>query len=343
MNIEFAWPWLALLWPLPWLLRRRWRASDPPAVALTLPVPALLASATTTLGRDAHGDRLARLLLWAMWSLLLLAAMRPEQPGEPVPTPSSGRDLLLVVDISGSMNTEDMALGREAVSRLEAVKAVVHAFVEKRAGDRVGLVVFGTTPYVYVPLTFDRQTLMRMLLELQSGMAGGKTSVGDAVALAVKSLRDRPAHDRVVVLLTDGASNAGELQPEVAAGIAADNHVRIYSIGFGADTLRLPGGFGLDMQLVNPSSDLDEPTLQLLARSTGGRYFRARDTAGLAEVYRLIDEMEPVPQVDDALRPLTPLYPWPLAAAALCALALLLHQRWTDVARLRVAVGQVRT
>ena len=328
MNIEFAWPLLALLWPLPWLLRRRLRPLDPPAHALTVPVPALLASAADVRGQDASASRAARLLLWLAWTALLLAAMRPERPGEPVPAPSSGRDLLLVVDISGSMNTEDMALDGRPISRLEAVKRVVHAFVERRAGDRVGLVVFGTTPYAYVPLTFDRPTLMRMLLEVQGGMAGGKTAVGDAVALGVKLLRDRPATDRVIVLLTDGASNAGEVLPDVAAGIAAEHRTRIYSIGFGADALRLPGGFGLDMQLVNPTSDLDEPTLRHLATTTGGRYFRARDTAGLAEVYRLIDAMEPVPQVDEQLRPVTPLYPWPLGFAALCGLLLLAAQLW---------------
>ncbi len=327
MTIDFAWPLLALLWPLPWLLRRSLPAFDPPAHALTVPVPALLASAANADGRDTPVARAARLLLWLVWTALLLAAMRPEHPGAPVPAPSTGRDLLLVVDISGSMNTEDMALDGRPLTRLEAVKLVAHDFVERRAGDRVGLVVFGTTPYAYVPLTFDRPTLMRMLLEVQSGMAGGKTAVGDAVALGVKLLRDRPAQDRVIVLLTYGASNAGELHPDIAAGIAADHRARIYSVGFGADALRLPGGFGLDMQLVNPTSDLDEPTLRNLATRTGGRYFRARDTAGLAEVYRLIDEMEPVPQADERLRPVTPLYPWPLGAAALFALMLLAMQR----------------
>ncbi len=322
MNIELVWPWLLLLWPLPYLVQRILRPRTRSAWAIQARLPTLAQAAAEQHGAKQAQRPLQRLMLWCIWTALLGAATRPEQPGEAVAAPSSGRDLMLVVDISGSMNTEDMVIDGRPVDRLDAVKLVLRQFIAHRAGDRIGLVVFGSAPFLYVPLTYDHATLMGMLLELQSGIAGNKTAIGDATALAVKTLRDRPANDRVMILLTDGANNAGELRPEVAAGIAAQYEVRIHSIGFGADTLRLPGGFGFDLQLMNPSAELDEATLQQLSANTGGRYFRARDSAGLGEVYQIIDEMEPVPQNDQRLRPVTALYHWPLALA--CAIALLL-------------------
>ena len=322
MNIELVWPWLLALWPLPYLVQRTVRphARQTPAIRARIPTLAQAASEQHDTRQVRHP--LQQLLLWCMWTALLLAAARPEQPGEAVAAPSSGRDLMLVVDISGSMNTEDMVIDGQPVNRLDAVKLVLQKFIAQRAGDRIGLLVFGSAPFLYVPLTYDHSTLMRMLLEMQSGIAGNKTAIGDATALAVKALRDRPANDRVMILLTDGANNAGELRPEVAAGIAAQYKVRIHSVGFGADTLRLPSGLGFDLQLMNPSAELDEATLQQLATRTGGRYFRARDSAALREVYQIIDRMEPVPQNDQRLRPVTALYHWPLVVA--CAFALLL-------------------
>ena len=325
MNIEFVWPWLLVLWPLPYVVRRLLRPRARETTAIQARLPALAQAAAENEGRQQHQHPFVQIMLWCIWTALLLAAMRPEQLGNAVAAPSSGRELMLVVDISGSMNTEDMEIDGQTVNRLEAVKLVLHEFVAHRPGDRIGLVVFGSAPFLYVPLTFDHTTLMRMLLELQSGIAGNKTAIGDATALAVKTLCDRPADDRVMILLTDGANNAGELRPEVAAGIAAQYKVRIHSVGFGADSLRLPDGLGFDMQLLNPSAELDEQTLQQLARATGGRYFRARDSGGLQEVYRSIDSMEPVKQNDLRLRPVTALYHWPLAIG--CAIAVLLVLR----------------
>ena len=322
MNIELVWPWLLVLWPLPYLVQRTVRPRTRHALAIQARLPTLTQAASEQHGAKPVQHPLQQFMLWCMWTALLLAATRPEQPGEAVAAPSSGRDLMLVVDISGSMNTEDMVIDGQPVNRLDAVKLVLHKFIDHRAGDRIGLLVFGSAPFLYVPLTYDHATLMHMLLEMQSGIAGNKTAIGDATGLAVKTLRDRPANDRVMILLTDGANNAGELRPEVAAGIAAQYKVRIHSVGFGADTLRLPSGFGFDLQLMTPSAELDEATLQQLAKKTGGRYFRARDSGGLREVYQIIDRMEPVPQNDQRLQPVTALYHWPLAVA--CAIALLL-------------------
>ena len=219
------------------------------------------------------------------------------------------------------MNTEDMAISEGAtsamanqlVSRIDAVKLVVQDFIKRRTGDRVGLIVFGTNAYLYVPLTFDRATVADMLSGLHSNMAGGRTAIGDAIGLAVKTLQDRAGHTRVVILLTDGASNAGELTPARAAQIAADQHVRVHTIGFGGDTLRLPGFFGFDSRIVNPSADLDEAALTQVAQITGGRFYRARDPQELTKIYAELDQIEPSLQNAPNLRPFTPLHQWPLA------------------------------
>ena len=315
-HLHFAWPWALALLPLPLLIAWRMRPVVPRDAALLATAPLLIASAHAT-ATTGHVERpgWVTAALWLAWFALVAAICRPQLAGEPVQTPATGRDLLLAVDISGSMNTEDMAQGDQMISRLDAVKLVVQDFIGRRSGDRVGLIVFGTNAYLYVPLTFDRRTVAQMLSELHGNMAGGSTAVGDAIGLAVQNLRHRPAHDRVLVLLTDGASNAGELTPDRAALIAAEQHIRVHTIGFGGDTLRLPGFFGLDARIVNPSSDLDESSLSQIAARTGGRYFRARDPAQLAQIYATLDRIEPLAQEGAAARPLTAMHQWPLAAA----------------------------
>ena len=232
---------------------------------------------------------------------------------------------MLAVDISGSMGTEDMELGGQLVDRLAVVKRVVADFIGARQGDRLGLILFGTNAYLQAPLTFDLQTVDRLLSEAPVGIAGGKTAIGDAIGLAVKRLRQRPDGDRVLILLTDGANNVGEVAPVKAAELAAGEGIRIYTIGVGADELRMPSIFGaFGSRLVNPSADLDEDTLTRIAENTGGRYFRARDTEGLAEVYAIIDALEPVEQDPETYRPIAALYYWPMGCAWLLACLLLI-------------------
>jgi len=271
---------------------------------------------------DAAGPRFPRrmlFMLWLAWLLLLSAAARPQHVGEAVSLPVSGRDLMLAVDISGSMQQKDLQLGGRAVARIAVVKRVVSDFIDRRAGDRMGLVLFGTQAYLQAPLTFDRATLQRLLDEAPIGIAGGKTAIGDAIGLAVKRLRDRPEHNRVLVLLTDGANNVGEVQPRTAAELAAQAGVTIYTVGIGtergepSDMLRFRLGGG---------SDLDEETLAAIAETTGGRYFRARSTTELAEIYRILDALEPIAQPDETWRPVRELFHWPLALALALSLAL---------------------
>jgi Ca-activated chloride channel family protein len=313
--IEFVWPWSFALLPLPYLLQRWLPATQSHQAALRVPDLAPFISNTTT-GSPAHRFTFAIVALWLAWLLLLGAVARPQITGQPVNLPASGRDLMLAVDISGSMNTEDMELAGRRLNRLAVVKNVVSDFIQRRQGDRVGLILFGSNAYLQVPLTFDLATVESLLREAPVGIAGGKTAIGDAIGLAVKRLRERPEESRVLILLTDGANNIGEVEPLKAAELAAENNIRIHSIGVGAESLRLPGLMGiLGSRLVNPSADLDEATLQEIASTTGGRYFRARRTAELEEIYRLLDRLEPVEQEAATYRPVRSLFHVPLAAS----------------------------
>jgi len=319
--LGFDYPWAALLAPLPLLIYFLWPRAQQQQAALRVPFYAQLAANETMLPRHVRSRvRLFSLLLW--WLLLIAAACGPHWLGDAVSLPASGRDLMLAVDLSGSMQIEDMQIRDEPVQRLIAVKTVVDDFLQHRRGDRVGLIVFGTRAYVQAPLTFDLDTVGRFLREAQIGFAGEETAIGDALGLAVKRLRDRPGDRHVLILLTDGASNSGNVTPAAAAKLAADNHIVIYTVGIGADSMVIPGPFGTNFgaRRVNPSQDLDEDALKNIADTTGGRYFRARNPEELAGIYRLLDSLEPVVDNTQTYRPQSSLFFWPLGAAFLSSL-----------------------
>lgn len=324
--IQFVWPWLFLLAPLPLLVRYRWSLFDLPVAALTVPRLARFRAAGDSTPSALRKPRGHVLLLWIAWLALLAAAARPQWIGEPVQLPVTGRDVMLAVDLSGSMGTEDLVLEGQTTNRLAVVKRVLVDFIERRQGDRLGLVLFGTNAYVQAPLTHDLATVARLLDEAPIGIAGGRTAIGDAIGLGVKLLRQRPAEQRVLILLTDGASNAGAVDPRNAAELARTSGVRIYTIGVGAATLRMPGLFGMLGGVVNPSADMDEPTLNAIAERTGGQYFRAQDTEALMGVYAAIDALEPITLDPELYRPTAALFHWPLALAW-CAMLLLLLLR----------------
>lgn len=326
--IQLAWPGLLLLLPLPWLLRR-WL---PPATATAgqggaLFAPFAIALAEHGAARPAAAQRRWRHWLSVLvWLGLLLAAARPQWLGEPLALPQSGRNLMLAIDVSGSMETPDLASDGSQASRLDVVRQVAGEFIERREGDRVGLILFGSQAYLQAPLTFDHVTVRHFLDEAVIGVAGRETAIGDAIGLAVKRLRAAPGGQAVLVLLTDGQNTAGAVSPQQAAQLAAQSGLRIYTIGVGADQVRVQGLFGT--QLVNPSADLDEATLKAIAAATGGRYFRARDRAELESVYAALDRLEPVTGSDRVVRPVTALYPWPLGVALLLSLALATVSVW---------------
>ncbi len=322
---SLAWPLMLLALPLPWLAR----ALLPPVVATQdagLRVPSFKGFAV--LNDRSEAEQLLNWRFWVAvvaWLLLVLAAARPERIGDELDVPVSGRNLMLAVDLSGSMDAKDFELGARRVDRLTATKAVASDFIGRREGDRIGLILFGERAYLQVPLTLDRETVTTLLMEAFIGLAGEKTAIGDAITLAVKRIHDQGAAggEQVLILLTDGANTAGEIDPVKAAELAAQIGLRVYTIGIGAEQMVVSSITG-GMRRVNPSADLDEATLTKIADLTGGRYFRAKDTAGLQEIYRLLDEMEPVAEPEAGFRPVKSLYYLPLAGAFLLALVLAL-------------------
>ena len=321
MMFELAWPWLLLALPLPLIAARLLpRATGLIATALHLP------HAGFTLPQQADRSPvppLRKIFALVAWSLLVFAAARPQWLGAPQDIPRSGRDLLLAVDCSGSMSIEDMQLGGSPAPRFAAIQAIATDFIHRRNGDRVGLILFGTRAYLLVPLTFDLKTVGKQLSDSTIGLAGRETAIGDALGLGVKRLRDRPEKQRVLILLTDGVDTAGELDPKKATDLAEANRVRVYTIGVGAEAMRVNSLFG--SRVVNPSADLDEPMMKRMAEVTGGRYFRARNSDELADIYRTIDQLEPAADTKQSLRPIDELYWMPLAGAlAAAALGFLL-------------------
>lgn len=331
----FEWPFVFALAPLPLLVRWLLPKAAQRRAALLVPAPMHRAAASSQAQQADAPVRAKHLVLWALWLCLLSAAAGPRWQGEPIELPSSGRDLLLAVDISGSMKTPDMVYQDQQINRLQAVKGVVQEFVARRTGDRLGLILFGTQAYLQAPLTFDRTTVNQLLQEAQLGFAGENTAIGDAIGLAVKRLRARPEASRVMILLTDGANTAGNVSPRQAAELAAAANVKIYTIGLGAEQLQVPGLLGTQFgaRTVNPSLDLDEATLTHIATLTGGQYFRARNPDELQDIYRLLDQLEPSAQDGEVFRPQRSLFHWPLAAAfALSLMLYLLNQgvaHWT--------------
>jgi Ca-activated chloride channel family protein len=326
--IEWAWPWMLLLAPLPWLVRRALPLARSQEPALRAPFYEEWHQLGAGQGaRGGHVRMLPAVALWLLWLLLLLAAARPTWIGEAIELPNSGRDLMLAVDISGSMQVEDMQLGKNLVSRVEAVRRVGADFIDSRQGDRLGLILFGSNAYLQSPLSFDTATVKRFLQEAQIGFAGQETAIGDAIGLAVKRLKERPAESRVLILLTDGQDTASSVRPLDAAQLASDLGIRIYTIGIGAERMTLPGLFGSSFgsRQVNPAADLDEATLQKIAQTTGAQYFRARDPAELAGIYQLLDQLEPVEQETVSYRPRQALGYVPLLLALLLSFALALR------------------
>jgi Ca-activated chloride channel homolog len=332
--IEWIWPWLLLLAPLPWLVRRVIPAATTQQPALRAPFfQEWQQLSDSQRGRAARGGVVPLSLVWLVWLLLLVAAARPTWIGEPVEIPDSGRDLMMAVDISGSMAVEDMQVGESLVSRVDAVRHVGAEFISQRVGDRLGLILFGSNAYLQSPLSFDTVTVKRFLSEAQIGFAGKDTAIGDAIGLAVKRLKERPAESRVLILLTDGQDTASSVKPMEAAQLAAELGIRIYTIGIGAEALTLPGLFGsrFGSRQVNPAAELDEAGLQEIARLTGGKYFRARNPQELVDIYRLLDQLEPVEQETTRYRPRQALGYLPLLAALLTSFLLALRHCWPIV------------
>ncbi|GAB2690324.1 VWA domain-containing protein [Aliiglaciecola sp. 3_MG-2023] len=307
---EFAWWWVLFALPLPLLVLLLPKKERQQGAALR--VPALTANIQTN-SRKTGPNRFNLLLATLAWIALVLAAARPQWLGEPVNIPSQGRDLMLAVDLSGSMNQEDMVVNGRRVNRLIMIKSVLSDFIERRVGDRLGLILFADTAYLQAPLTYDRKTVEQLLLESQIGLVGEQTAIGDAIGLSIKRFASKEESNKVIILLTDGQNTAGNITPAQANELAINNDVTVYTIGVGADSMITQGFFG--QRQTNPSRDLDEKMLTELAESTGGQYFRAKDTQSLQQIYSILDALEPIERDNRQMRPLQALYFYPLMLA----------------------------
>ncbi len=313
---KFIWPEVFFALPLPllfYLLLPAARSNT--GKALRIPFFKELAEFGDTSSKKSSSW--LKIIAIISWILLVTAGARPQWIGEPLSTPISGRDLLLAVDISGSMKVKDMKINGEAVNRLTMIKKVAGDFIKRRQGDRIGLILFGTRAYLQAPLSLDRKTINQFLQESMIGIAGEKTAIGDALGLAVKRLHMRPGKRKVLILLTDGANTAGSIEPLKAAELAKTDNITIYTIGIGAERMVVDTFFG--RRVMSPSADLDEESLTKIAQLTGGRYFRARESADLEKIYALVDKLEPVESEDYSLRPIHELFPWPLGCALVLA------------------------
>lgn len=316
---EFAWLWCFLLLPLPWIYRRWLPPAKSRSAALQVSFMARL-SALQPLSPAVQppGRKWPYLIVWV---LLVSAAARPQWLGDQLPTATTGRDMMLAVDLSGSMEFRDMRLDGEPVDRLTLVKHLLGEFIESRRGDRLGLILFGSQAFVQAPLTHDRHAIRVWLEESFIGLPGRQTAIGDAIGLAVKRLIEEPESSRVLVLLTDGANTAGNVSPLRAARLAAEHQIRIFTIGVGADPQSdedsITDAWGLQYE---PSIELDEGTLRQIAWLTGGEYFRTRTGTDLQAIYAQLDKLEPSLRAGIPDRSVTPLYPWPLALAWLLSL-----------------------
>lgn len=314
---EFAWWYALFILPLPLLVRLLPAKARQQQAALKIPyhLQTVSSSGPSVINRrPVHGA------FWLIWILCVLAAARPQWLGEPVSIPNEGREMMLAVDLSGSMKVGDMQINGQQVNRLTMIKSVLSDFIDRRVSDRLGLILFADTAYLQAPLTFDRQTVAQLLDEAVIGLIGERTAIGDAIGLAVKRLDEKEQTNKVLILLTDGQNTAGNISPQQAKELAIANDVTVYTIGVGADSMVIENFFG--SRQVNPSQELDEEMLGDIAAATGGQYFRARNTAELEQIYQRLDELEPIKGDSQKMRPLSALYFYPLAAALMISILL---------------------
>ncbi|MDI1352525.1 MAG: VWA domain-containing protein [bacterium] len=315
---ELANPWVLLLIILPFIL---WHAL--PRAKLTVPIALKVPFFNAMLGIVNQEKRSvatsAKMVIPALiWFFLIIALAGPRWIGDPRPVTRDGYNIMMALDLSGSMEMNDMMLHGRPVSRLTVVKRAAEQFVQERLGDRIGLILFGTRAYLQTPLTYDRHSVLMRIEDATAGLAGQTTSIGDAVGLAVKRLEGVPQDGKIIILLTDGANNSGVLQPLKAAELAKSDGIKIYTIGLGSEPD--PRAMSTDLLTLNASADLDEDTLKKMADMTDGRYFRATDTESLHSIYKTINQLETVQQEQATVRPQKEYYPWFIGCALLLCL-----------------------
>ncbi|MFY7697565.1 MAG: VWA domain-containing protein [Legionella sp.] len=305
---ELAYPWVLLALILPIIIRLFFRPlSASGSAALIVPFykslyPVIVNKKNNVLTHKSSN------LFFIVWTLVVLALSNPRWVGEPLPAAYDGHNIMLALDISASMKLTDMLVNGQYISRLNVVKRTAVDFVQKRTGDKIGLILFGSVAYLQTPLTYDHQNIITRIDDASIGLAGQATAIGDAIGLAVKRLQQVSDKSRIIILLTDGVNNSGILTPQKAAELANSEHIRIYTIGLGLGD----DPHGLTSFFSN-AADLDEESLKIVANLTGGKYFRAMDMKSLEDIYQTIHRLETIRQKGQSLRPQKEYYCWPLA------------------------------
>ncbi len=312
--LRFASPYLLLLLLLlPAIIWYRYRRHRTPAMASSALFPAEGIPASAAL----RFRLLVQAIKYAVLCLMVVALSRPQWGTERTEVLTEGINIVMALDLSESMAALDFKKKGRVVNRLVAVKGVVQEFVAGRSGDRIGMVVFGTHAYTQLPLTRDYNTMVSMLERLEIGAAGKSTAIGDAIGISLKRLADIESRSNIIILLTDGQSNAGELSPDTAAEIAAEKGIKIYTIGVGsrgkAPFLIKDPLFG--ERYVYQRVNIDEDTLKAIANKTGGLYFRAENLEGLHQIYETIDKLEKTEIKVDIFADYNEIYPWLLIPA----------------------------
>ncbi len=315
--LTFSHTWLLLLIPLPWLIRRWLPTHQEQKTAVRVPfmqrisrLAGVQPGSSTAVAKRPFSQWL---VLSLAWLLVIVALARPQWLEDPVINELPMRDLMVAVDLSGSMEAEDFTdTAGNVVDRLTAVKQVLDAFFARREGDRVGLILFGTAAFVQVPFTDDLDVVRELLEEAQVRMLGPRTMLGDAMGLAINQFERSEVEDRVLIVLTDGNDTGSLVPPDRAAEIARDSDVVVHTIAIGDPT-------------ATGEQALDEKTLEGIAVTTGGRYFHANDREELEEIYAYLDEINPRQVDTQSYRPLTDLYHWPLAGSLLMTLLYIMY------------------
>jgi len=329
-ELTFEWPWMFLLLLLPFLFRQwakpaksKSSASKQTEQALKIPFLDELESSAVQKPQPSSKPTFKyifpKLLLFTSWVLLITAVAKPMWIGKITNYPISSRNIIVAVDLSGSMAKHDFILKGKPVTRLDATKKVAIDFIDHRVGDRIGLILFADHAYLQAPLTRDRQTVMRLLDEAELGLAGERTALGNAIGLAVKKVQEHEDQEHVLVLMTDGAATVG-VSVDEAIRFANKVNLKIYTLGIGSSTSASSAILSRNKR----TNGLDEKTLKKIAHNTGGLYFRATDVSELESIYQELDKLEPVVDTSQAWHPRKDLFHVPLALAFLLLILLAL-------------------
>ena len=343
--MAFFWPWLLVLIPMPIFLKLFWRSKNR-LLRHQCETPSLRIPTYNVLVQESRTEKISgglnqkQVLLWLIWILLVISAAQPLWLGDRENIPVSGRDLMFLVDTSGSMRQMDFirldqshqttqqskslttqsidSFNNLTISRLDLVKQLAAEFIKARQGDRIGFILFGQRPHVRAALSYDHQAIVQLILESEIALAGESTAIGDAIGLAVKRMRTLPSKSRVLVLLTDGANNEGLVNPEEAAILAASEGIRIYTIGIGKSDVPSPNPYGV--WSAENAHRFEESVLKNIAHHSGGHYFHVLDSEGLKMAYDRLNDMEPALHPQNQKHLAYSMYPWILSIALLLSL-----------------------